>query len=138
LLSLDLEPETMDAITAISVVEHAGLENEAGYGQAAEGETDRVLLERLQFLLRPGGLLILTVPFGRAGNGVGYRVYDSTSLAALTKRWEIQETLYLHREGDEHWLPCEAESLAEVDSASDSTQHPFPISGVALVALRKP
>lgn len=135
--TLDLELGAYDAATAISVIEHAGLQGEAGYGQAAAGEDDLVIVSRLKSLLCAGGLLIMTVPFGQAGIGGGYRVYDSAGLAALSAGWEVQEALYLCRVGTELWTRCEAEELADVDSAAQPLSPLFPVAGAALLALRK-
>jgi SAM-dependent methyltransferase len=138
LLTVKLEPESIDAATAISVIEHAGLEHEAGYGEAAEGENDAAIMARLETLLRPGGLLVLTVPYGRGDIGPGYRVYDESTLSRLIEGWDIEQAMYLRRQGTECWVPCVPGALADVDSCRNPEQLPFPVSGVALIALRKP
>jgi len=138
LLTIDLDLGSMDAVTAISVVEHTGLERQAGYGLPAEGESDSVVMRRLKALLRPGGLLVLSVPYGRAGKATGYRVYDRQSMAELVTGWNLEQALYVRRPAFEYWVPSREEEMSQVDSAGNPDRSPFPVQGVALLALSKP
>jgi len=135
LLQIDLEDWPYDAATAISVIEHAGLEAGAGYSATSQAPDDTALLNRLHALLRPGGLLVLTVPFGRAAVTTEYRIYDEAGLTRLTRGWTVLSNAYARRDGSGHWLPADAASMATLDSSIGAGRVHFPVSGVAMLAL---
>lgn len=78
-----------DVAVALSAVEHFGLEHYAGGAGSAD---DRAALQHLRGLLRPGGRLLLTVPFARSASIDAFqRVYDLPGLEALLAGWEVEE-----------------------------------------------
>ena len=84
------------AAVVLSAVEHFGLEH---YGVGGDDERlDLRALEALLGLVRPDGLLVLTVPFGeRASVDDFQRVYDEGGLAELLRGWTITTSLRLGR-----------------------------------------
>ena len=81
-------PEPVDAAVALSAVEHFGLGH---YAAAAPGD-DRDALARLRTLVRPGGTLVLTVPFAAQARVEDFeRVYDRASLDALLAGWQVTD-----------------------------------------------
>lgn len=118
-----------DAVVAISAVEHCGL---GGYGEAAGVGGDRPVVEEMHRILRPGGRLLLTVPYGRAGRTSWYRVYDRASLAALLAGFRVVRTDY-YRGLDRHgWQPVDAGDLDGVDSVTRGF-----VQGVACAAAER-
>jgi hypothetical protein len=85
-----------DAAVALSAVEHFGLEH---YGLGATGERlDLAALARLRELVRPGGLLVLTVPFAQTASVDDFqRVYDEDGLAQLLHGWTVRTSLRVGR-----------------------------------------
>lgn len=77
-----------DVAVALSAVEHFGLGHYAG----AEGSADdRAALARLRELVRPGGRLVLTVPFAAQASADDFqRVYDLAGLDALLAGWRVE------------------------------------------------
>jgi len=70
-------------VIALSTIEHIGLTCE-GYGTTADDpEGDRKAIEGCMRALKPGGTLLLTVPFGKSENRGWYRIYDDESLDRL-------------------------------------------------------
>jgi SAM-dependent methyltransferase len=120
---------SFDAVVAVSAVEHTGLEGV--YGASAHESGDRVILRKFLKILKPGGVLLLTVPFGRAALNPGYRVYDSKGLNELIEGFEIVEKRFFHGEKQREWIEVPEARLAQVGSA-ELTQ------GVALVFAVKP
>jgi len=85
----DAEEASYDAIICLSSIEHFGV---GAYGEASgEGGSDRAAIEKLLTLAKPGALLILTVPFGRARRTDTERVYDRGTLDALLGGWDISD-----------------------------------------------
>jgi SAM-dependent methyltransferase len=96
------EPGSFDAILCISTVEHVGL---GWYGEAPQAaDADRRAIERLGELLKPEGLLVLTVPFGRAGVDDVQRTYDETTLDALVEGWRVESREIVRQRDDRTWV----------------------------------
>jgi hypothetical protein len=88
--------EPFDAAVVLSAVEHFGLEH---YGLGAiDGRMDLKALARLRELVKPGGLLVLTVPFAAQASVDDFqRVYDEDGLAALLRGWTVRTSLRVGR-----------------------------------------
>jgi len=112
-LTADVDESSFDVALAISAVEHAGL---AAYGEGEFGKGDRLVMEKILHSLRPGGRLILTVPFGRPGRTSWYRVYDRESLARLVEGFKIVVDEYFEGVGRTACTPSTAERLEGIDS----------------------
>jgi hypothetical protein len=104
--------EPFDAAVVLSAVEHFGLEHydlaPSRDESSADGTTarprdalpaagerlDLAALQGLRELVRPGGLLVLTVPFAAQPSVDHFqRVYDEDGLAELLRGWSIQTSL---------------------------------------------
>jgi hypothetical protein len=101
--------EPFDAAVVLSAVEHFGLEHydsaplldESSPAtniarppdglDATDERLDLAALRRLRELVRPGGLLVLTVPFAAQPSVDDFqRVYDEDGLAELLRGWAIE------------------------------------------------
>ena len=126
------EPKSFDAIIAVSAVEHVGL---GAYSEAKKDRnSDSELVDMFYSLLRPGGQLILTVPFGRQKYTKFYRIYDSVSLGKLLRKFVVECEEYYVREGFSIWMPTSAAKLSEVDWLPTGAGS----GGVALISARRP
>jgi SAM-dependent methyltransferase len=97
------EPGSFDAVLCISTIEHIGL---GWYGEAPqEQDADRRALERLAALLKPGGMLVLTVPFGRPGVDEVQRTYDDAMLDTLLDGWRIESREVVRQHDPVTWAP---------------------------------
>jgi hypothetical protein len=109
---LPADQRPFDAAVALSAVEHFGLEhydsapsidespaatNIARPPDGVGGEDERLdlaALARLRELVRPGGLLVLTVPFAAQPSVDDFqRVYDEAGLAELLRGWTVRTSL---------------------------------------------
>ena len=118
-----------DVALAISAVEHVGL---AAYGESEFENGDQRVMDRIWHSLRPGGRLILTVPFGKPGKTSWYRVYDRASLARLVDRFEILVAEHYEGIGRLAWVPAPAERVETIDSVDSGVAQ-----GVACIVARK-
>lgn len=99
-------------VAAVSTIEHVGLAH-ASYGtKADDSDGDRHALEACYELCRPGGRVLMSVPYGRAEHRGWYRMYDFATLAELCEGLDWSHSVH-------------------VDSAWD-------VGGVALVTIRRP
>ncbi|MCE9616380.1 MAG: class I SAM-dependent methyltransferase [Lentisphaerae bacterium] len=113
---------TLDAIVCLSTLEHLGLK---AYGVEGENpDLDRETMARFRTWLRPGGLLVLTVPYGRPAVTDFERTYGPEQLDELLATWTVTERVVLARTGSALWSP-------HAEAAGD---WPEQLRGVALVA----
>jgi SAM-dependent methyltransferase len=123
---LPFDAANFDVVVSLSTIEHVGLD---WYGAEQKG-TDMHVAAEVQRVLRPGGLFLLTVPYGRAALTPLHRVYDRARLDELLRCFERVETMYGVRDGNCWTLTPDA----AVADAADSTDR---VSAVALVVARK-
>jgi SAM-dependent methyltransferase len=129
-LAAGFPSEMFDAVVAVSAVEHCGL---GAYGDRVPREDgDRQVIEEMARVVRPGGRLLLTVPYGVGGSTSWYRVYDATTLHALLGGFTIDAVEYYEGRGRRDWHPVPAEALRGLDSAK-----PGYVQGVACVVAQK-
>jgi len=126
--SIPFAAESFDVVTAVSCIEHFGL---GSYGDLEAPDGDRRFLSVLRSLLKPGGQLLLTCPYGKAGLTKKQRIYDASSLMRLVDGFSIKEEHYFRRV-DRCWVPSRKEILADVESPS------LPVNGVAVLDCFKP
>jgi 2-polyprenyl-3-methyl-5-hydroxy-6-metoxy-1,4-benzoquinol methylase len=121
------EPKkTFDAVVCLSTIEHIGL---GAYGEAKEGEgADLEAMNRIRTWTAPGGLLVLTTPFGDAQTDTFTRVYDRASLKELLNGWAVSDLTIARRKSDATWLIDDdpvlepgAEAVALVTAISSET-----------------
>lgn len=114
---MPFEPCFFDVVTAVSTLEHIGLER---YGDHGDSRGDRKAVEEITRVLKPGGRLLLTVPFGRRGvakwKGVNlHRAYDWTAVRDLVQGLDIVHSRFYMRRGDV-WMAATKEEAESADA----------------------
>jgi SAM-dependent methyltransferase len=88
----EVSAEPFDAVFLISTLEHVGV---GAYRQPADptlehgASGDVAVLNRVRRLLKPEGLMVLTVPYGAREVTELERIYDDESLETLLAAWEV-------------------------------------------------
>jgi pyridoxamine 5'-phosphate oxidase len=124
-----------DAALALSAVEHFGLGHYAGSGEA--GRLDIAALSELRRRVRPGGLLVLTTPFGRPAVDAFERVYDAAGLDELLAGWQVERATGAWRLDELTWVAGRLdEPRGERGVALVVARNPGP--GVDIAAIRTP
>lgn len=104
---------SFDAATMVSTLEHIGI---GFYDESHAREDDGVAMDELHRVVKGGGLLVLTVPFGRAGTGPLQRAYDGSRLRKVTTRWTWVEARFFAKQGAT-WGEVSEEVASREDSA---------------------
>jgi SAM-dependent methyltransferase len=118
---------SFDVVISLSTIEHVGLD---WYGRAPEGSGDFRTAAEIHRVLRPGGRLTMTVPFGQTEQTPVQRIYDRKRLDSLLRPFKRVETLYGRRDGLA-WTVCTDASCVEDVRSLDR------VNAVALVVAEK-
>jgi SAM-dependent methyltransferase len=111
---LPYRDDWFSSVVCLSTLEHVGMDNR-GYGDHSHGsdspqtETARAM-EELRRVTRVGGVMLLSVPFGKRDDRGWFRILDADDLRQLTDcpGWRTDSTS-IHRATAEGWRECSQE-----------------------------
>jgi SAM-dependent methyltransferase len=89
-----------DVAVLLSTIEHVGIGH---YGPGQEPDDDIAVLAKVHEVVRPGGRLVLTTPFGKAAQDDVQRIYDPERLSRLLDGWEIESVVVVERRSATEW-----------------------------------
>lgn len=107
--------QSFDVITCISTVEHFGL---GRYGDTEDPEGDIKDLAKLKGCLKPGGLMVLTTPFGRPTVAFpAHRIYNKSRFMKLVSGFKILDMAFFGPIDDPGvFRPCSEEETYSLDT----------------------
>lgn len=108
-----------DAVVAVSTIEHVGI----GFYQDPQevAAADKRGIAQARRVLKPGGIFVLTVPFGQKTVSTHQRVYDAGALTELLGSFTVAETRFfksVNAPGQVNtWVEVDAKDAGVVDSS---------------------
>ena len=113
---VNLEKGSFDCVIATSTLEHVGMGH---YGESPLENGDMKAMEKIRHILKPGGVLFLTVPGGRGKiyekKGIKYvRIYEPSEIEQLCKGFKIEKELFFKKE-DQEWIPAKREEMTKIE-----------------------
>lgn len=99
---ISIRDETYDTIVCLSTLEHVGCDNSAYTQDVQHQENSRhdfmLVMQEFQRLLKPGGVLLLSIPFGKYENFGSLQQFDrpllDMAIEAFGEKTEIAETFF--------------------------------------------
>lgn len=107
-----------DTVICVSTLEHIGVAGR--YGSDDDPEGDFKAMTEISRVTKPGGKLLVSVPYGRKDVLPINKLYDKSRLAQLLSGWQIEEQNYLkfdNRFG--YWLPVSEKEAAKTEMIAD-------------------
>lgn len=89
---LPFENATFDGIMSISTLEHVGIGFYADPQEVAQA--DKKAIAEIIRVLKPGGIFVLTAPYGVKAQNSHQRIYDQKGLEDLFSAFSVQERRY--------------------------------------------
>ena len=146
---LPLRDETYDRVVSLSTLEHVGMDNSyyaAGAARSQDPDAElATAMRELRRVLKPGGSLFVSVPYGAPDDFGWLRVFSAETLEALIAAFEPESVTRTYFRYDlEGWHHAGAEDSAGLryrDHFSSNGPDPdraVAARAVACVELRKP
>lgn len=126
----DFKENSFDVVILLSTIEHVGLNV---YGnKLIDDEGDIKLMEAVHGVLKPGGIVVLTTPYGRYGVRENYRVYDEKRLNKLLACFSSKSFDYYKREKLLYYQLAKKENVDNLDSTKGGG-----VQGLVCVVVKK-
>jgi len=133
---LPLEPLSFDLVINCSTVEHVGLAGRYGITQESP-DGDIQAMNTLQALLKPDGVMIMTVPVGRDLVAAPlHRIYGAKRLPLLLGGFAVEREDYWIKGEDNRWRLCERETALAYEPRVDYRNLANNLYGLGCFVLR--
>lgn len=126
-----LPTASFDCVIALSTLEHIGL---GWYGDEIGEGLDSKAVQQIYSLLKPEGIFLLTVPYGKKALTPVHRIYNRESLQKLVENFSIVQAVYGIRLDDFTYNVTDNESEASLKEHNPSNYLP---GAVAMLVCKK-
>lgn len=135
LRSLPLRSDLYDTVVCLSTLEHVGMDV-SGWNADATVEADPqrasvLAAQEMRRVLKPGGRILMSVPYGRPDDLGWLRQFDESSLQELIAAFgPADAVITVYRYTADQW------QLSSLEDAAGSPSQPYWASAVACVDMR--
>jgi SAM-dependent methyltransferase len=131
-------PPGFDVIINCSTVEHVGIVGRYGVTEGRPNG-DLEAMSILYDLLKPGGLMLLTVPLGRDRVFEPLcRVYGTERLPRLLAGFEVVVERYYIKNDDNQWIACSQQEATDEQASVESPKPANNLYALGCFVLEKP
>lgn len=127
LRSVPMSSAYYDVIFCVSTLEHIGMDNTLFHGEVEDAPGDYVAAVReMRRLLRPGGILLLTVPFGTYKHFRSFQLFDHRLIGDVVAAFSpshVEETYF--RYAAQGWSLSNARACADAEYVPWIMQSPL-------------
>jgi SAM-dependent methyltransferase len=136
-LQLEFPAGSFDLILNCSAVEHVGLPGRYDL-KAPETDGDLAAMKKMLQLLKPGGMMLLTIPVGQdAVIAPLHRVYGANRLPKLLEGYDVTEKLFWVKNAENVWLQAEQSAAFAYIPTSDGEDTSRCSYALGCLTLRK-
>lgn len=133
--------EFFDWIVSISTLEHIGMDNTRFYTQDSSKKEEAakdylIAMREMKRILRPGGTLYLTVPYGKNVSFGWFQIFDAKMISEILKDFQpaqIKANYFLYTENG--WKNVPAEQAANASYYEHGSKIPNPKNIAAAEAV---
>ncbi len=138
LLKLPLPKEHFDLVINCSTVEHVGLAGRYGVTESRpDGDLDA--MARLRELMRPGGVMLLTIPVGQdAVFAPLCRVYGRERLPRLLDGYIVEKEIFWVKDRENRWVQADRETALNFEASAGSWDPWQNVYALGCFVLRRP
>lgn len=112
-----------DVVTIISTLEHVGM-GETSYNDKKERNGDVTAMNEIARILKPGGIVLLTVPFGKAKFLPFLRVYDRARIKLITKYFSVAKEIFMLND-NENWEISTYQKVKDIENTHHTVGNAF-------------
>jgi hypothetical protein len=131
ILELPLDEGRFDLVINCSAIEHVGIAGRYGVTEA-RSDGDLAAMGRLRALMKPGGLMLLTIPVGSdAVFAPWHRVYGPDRLPRLLQGFTVESREFWIKDPENRWAHSDEQTVLAASSRER-------LYGLGCFALRRP
>ena len=112
---LDFEIRNFDFVISLSTLEHVGL---GAYGEKYDQQALSKVVNKINWLIKPGGRFILTLPVGIPSSDQFEKSFSPDEIIELivNGKFILSKGNYYKRFDHKYWLPCSKKEIAHVSN----------------------
>lgn len=138
ILKLPLPKEHFDLVINCSTVEHVGLVGRYGVTEDRP-DGDLEAMAHLRELMKPGGVMLLTIPVGQDAIFVPLcRVYGKQRLPRLLEGYVVEKEEFWVKNQENCWVKCDKETALSFKASAGSWDPLQNVYALGCFVLRKP
>ena len=112
-----------DVVTIISTLEHVGM-GKTSYGDLEERDGDVTAMAEIWRILKPGGIVLITVPFGKAKFLPFMRIYDKARIKKITTGFKVTKEIYMLND-KENWEISTYDKVKNIENTHHTIGNAF-------------